>query len=116
MDCDGLKKMIVEDLDGTFLGTKGTTVLPESEWQWDWPGGEPNVDRRRGLGDYRIPKPMLTDLSGNRIPVESIAHDRGMIKILLPTSNVIKSTKVFGKRSANFGHGFLSAHRSYGRD
>ena len=82
MDCDGLKKVIVEDLDGTLLGTPGSTVIPESEWQWDWPGGEKNVDRRRGLGDYRIPKAMLTDLSGNRINITSISHDRGMIWIL----------------------------------
>ena len=79
MDCDGLKKVIVEDLDGTLLGTKGT-VIPESEWEWEWPGGEANVDRRRGLGDYRIPKVLLTDLNGKRIQIGDIAHDRGKIQ------------------------------------
>ena len=77
MDCDGLKKAIVEDTDGTLLGTPGT-VIPESEWEWDWPGGESEVDRRRGLGDYRIPKALLTDQNGDRIPIRKIAHDRGI--------------------------------------
>ena len=76
MDCDGLKKVIVEDLDGTLLKTPGT-VIPESEWEWEWPDGKPNVDRRRGLGDYRIPKVLLTDLNGKKLDIDSIAHDRG---------------------------------------
>ena len=82
MDCDGLKKVMIEDLDGTLLKTKGT-VIAESEWEWEWPGGEPNVDKRRGLGDYRIPKVLLTDLNGNRIPIESIAQERGKVQNLL---------------------------------
>ena len=69
MDCDGLKKAIIKDMDGSLLGTPGT-ILPESEWEWDG-------DRRRGLGDYRIPLPMLTSHSGDRIPIESIAPYKG---------------------------------------
>ena len=92
MDCDGLKKVIVEDLDGTLLKTKGT-VIAESEWEWEWPGGESNVDRRRGLGDYRIPKVLLTDLNGNWIPIESIAHDRGKIQNLFVFQMVFIKTK-----------------------
>ncbi len=69
MNCDGLKKMIVSDLDGSLLGAPGT-VLPESEWQWDG-------DRRRGLGDYRIPVTMVTTTTGDRIPVEDIAPNKG---------------------------------------
>lgn len=69
MDCDGKKKSLLTDLDGSFLGAAGA-VLPQSEFEW---GGDP----RRGLGDYRIPKVMLTYLNGSRIPVEKIAPYKG---------------------------------------
>ena len=70
MDCDGLKKAILNDLDGSFLGGSQGAIIPQSEWQWDG-------DRRRGLGDYRIPKVMLTKLNGDRIPVKDIAPNKG---------------------------------------
>ena len=61
MDCDGLKKNLLKDIDGTFLdlGTP-SVVFSESEFEWDG-------DARRGLGDYRIPKTMLTAVNGSRI-------------------------------------------------
>uniref|UniRef100_A0A3P8VF56 PKHD1 like 1, tandem duplicate 2 n=1 Tax=Cynoglossus semilaevis TaxID=244447 RepID=A0A3P8VF56_CYNSE len=65
MDCDAKKKTMLKDLDGSFLGAIGT-VIPQSEYEW-------NGDPRRGLGDYRIPKVMLTFPNGSRIPVEQIA-------------------------------------------
>ncbi|XP_069115224.1 fibrocystin-L-like [Argopecten irradians] len=73
MDCDGLKKDLFLDVDGTFLGGNLGAVISESEWQW---GGDP----RRGLGDYRIPKEMLTTLDGTRIPVNDIAPNKGIIR------------------------------------
>ncbi|XP_053372863.1 fibrocystin-L-like [Mercenaria mercenaria] len=72
MDCDGLKKALFKDLDGTFLGHVGS-VIPQSEYEWD---GDP----RRGLGDHRIPETLLTDANGNRIPVDSIAPNKGIIR------------------------------------
>ncbi|XP_021347967.1 fibrocystin-L-like [Mizuhopecten yessoensis] len=72
MDCDGLKKDLFVDEDGSFLGSIGA-VISESEWEW---GGDP----RRGLGDYRIPKTMLTTLDGTRIPVNDIAPNKGIIR------------------------------------
>ena len=48
MDCDGLKKVILKDETGDLLG-EGVTMISQSEWEWDG-------DRRRGLGDYRVPK------------------------------------------------------------
>ena len=69
MDCDGLKKALIKDLDGTLLTVAGD-VIPESEWEW---GGDP----RRGLGDYRIPKAMLTDPSGARRDVDVLAKYKG---------------------------------------
>ncbi|XP_036421459.1 fibrocystin-L-like [Colossoma macropomum] len=72
MDCDGKKKALLNDLDGSFLGAVGA-VIPQSEYEW-------NKDPRRGLGDYRIPKVMLTYLNGSRIPVNQIAPNKGIIR------------------------------------
>lgn len=69
MDCDAKKKTLLQDLDGSFLGAVGA-VVPQSEYEW---GG----DARRGLGDYRIPKVMLTHPNGSRIPVDKIAPYKG---------------------------------------
>lgn len=74
MDCDAKKKALLKDLDGLFLGAVGA-VVPQSEYEWD---GDP----RRGLGDYRIPKVMLTFPNGTRIPVNQIAPRKG--NLLLP--------------------------------
>ncbi|XP_062385127.1 fibrocystin-L-like [Sardina pilchardus] len=72
MDCDAKKKSLLRDEDGTFLGAVGT-VVPQSEFEWDG-------DARHGLGDYRIPKVMLTYLNGSRIPVDQIAPNKGVIR------------------------------------
>lgn len=69
MDCDAKKKSMLKDLDGSFLGAVGS-VIPLSEYEW-------NGDPRHGLGDYRIPKVMLTYLNGSRIPVRNIAPYKG---------------------------------------
>ena len=71
MDCDGPKKAMIRDLDGTFLGSAGT-VIPEAEFEWD---GDP----RRGLGDYRIPPVMVTNLDGSRIPYEDKMPNKGQL-------------------------------------
>ncbi|KAJ8026005.1 Fibrocystin-L [Holothuria leucospilota] len=72
MDCDGMKKAIIRDLDGSMLGDVGT-VIPEAEFEWD---GDP----RRGLGDYRIPRTMLTEPDGSRIPTDDIAPNKGIYR------------------------------------
>lgn len=69
MDCDAKKKTMLKDLDGSILGTVGS-VISQSEYEWD---GNP----RRGLGDYRIPKVMLSFPNGSSIPVEQIAPHKG---------------------------------------
>ena len=69
MDCDGLKKVLLRDSDGSLLGSAGT-IIPDSAYKW-------NGDPRRGLGDYRIPKVMLTRPDGSRIPVDDIAPNKG---------------------------------------
>ncbi|TSK31508.1 Fibrocystin-L [Bagarius yarrelli] len=72
MTCDAKKKSMINDVDGSFLGAVGS-VIPLSQYEW-------NGDPRYGLGDYRIPKPMLTHLNGSRIPVASIAPYKGVIQ------------------------------------
>ncbi|XP_071488092.1 fibrocystin-L-like [Diadema antillarum] len=72
MDCDAHKKAMIRDLDGSLLGSKGT-IIPDSAFEWD---GDP----RRGLGDYRIPKMMLTTPDGARIPKDDIAPNNGIIR------------------------------------
>ncbi|ESO84871.1 hypothetical protein LOTGIDRAFT_131466, partial [Lottia gigantea] len=72
MDCDGLKKNLITDIDGSLLGTNGT-VIAWSEYQWDG-------DRRRGLGDYRIPNVLLSDGNGDLRDVSAFAPNKGLIR------------------------------------
>ena len=69
MNCDGLKKNLIRDNDGSLLGAIGA-VIPQSEYQWDG-------DARRGLGNYRIPKSMLTTTSGLVINPDVLAKYKG---------------------------------------
>ena len=74
MDCDGMKKTLIRDLDGTLLGSVGT-IIPDSAFEWDG-------DKRRGLGDYRIPPVMVTEIDGSRIPYEDKMPNKG--KLIIP--------------------------------
>ncbi|XP_052063080.1 fibrocystin-L-like [Mytilus californianus] len=71
MDCDGLKKALIKDKDNSLLGAAGA-VIPQSEFMWS-----DDVQNPRGLGDYRIPKSMLTTVSGIRI---DSAEYKGIIR------------------------------------
>ncbi|XP_076824499.1 fibrocystin-L-like isoform X2 [Clavelina lepadiformis] len=73
MECDGMKNALIKDFDGGFIGGTGGSVIPQAEYGWD-------VDPVRGLGDYRIPKAMLTTTSGDRIPVNNIIGGRGIFR------------------------------------
>ena len=61
MDCDAFKKLIIYDNDGSFTedGAAGT-IIPDSAFEWE---GNP----MRGLGYYRVPKPMITTVDGSKI-------------------------------------------------
>uniref|UniRef100_A0A8C5R062 PKHD1 like 1 n=1 Tax=Leptobrachium leishanense TaxID=445787 RepID=A0A8C5R062_9ANUR len=72
MTCDAKRKALLKDLDGSFLGSEGA-VVPQAEYQW-------NGLSSYGLGDYRIPKVMLTSLNGSRIPVSRVAPYKGAIR------------------------------------
>jgi hypothetical protein len=72
MDCDGLKKVIIFDRDGSFFGAVGTATS-QSEFEW-------NGDRARGLGDYRIPKEALADENGHLRNISEVYKLTGSIR------------------------------------
>ncbi|XP_060067589.1 fibrocystin-L-like [Ylistrum balloti] len=73
MECDGHKKVMIHDKDGSLLGRKGT-VLSMSESMY-------GKDLKRSSGDHKIPKSMLIDQS-NGIVVDpwELASERGIIR------------------------------------
>jgi hypothetical protein len=71
MDCDGLKKDLFIDEDGSFLGSPGT-VISQSEFGWG--------DQSRGLGDYRIPKEALADSQGRLRNMSEVYTYRGLVR------------------------------------
>ena len=77
MDCDGLKHVLIKDFDGSFAETNTlTTIISMAEFQWLELGGDP----RRGIGDMRIPRTMLSRADGSRIPVDSIYPKKGIVR------------------------------------
>ncbi|XP_076961678.1 fibrocystin-L [Callospermophilus lateralis] len=72
MVCDAKRKSFLKDIDGSFLGNSGS-VIPQAEYEW-------NGNSQLGIGDYRIPKVMLTFLNGSRIPVTEKAPYKGIIR------------------------------------
>ena len=74
MDCDGLKHVLVRDEDGSFSETSGPrTFISRAEFEWD---GDP----QRGLGDYRIPRTILTYANGSSINVNQIYPKKGIVR------------------------------------
>lgn len=45
----------------------------KSEYEW-------NGDKKRGLGDYRIPKTLLTGINGERLLPEDIFPSKGILR------------------------------------
>ena len=43
MDCDARRQLLITDLDGSFSGKAGNTIISKAEYQW---GGDPGF----GLG------------------------------------------------------------------
>merc|ERR1712172_283944 len=74
MDCDGLKQAMIIDNDGSVAedGAAGT-IIPDAAFEWD---GNP----KRGLGDYRIPKPMITTVEGSKIPYADKMPNKGIYR------------------------------------
>lgn len=71
MDCDGLKKILLKDLDGSLLGSQGS-VISQSEFGWG--------DQQRGLGDFRIPKEMLAYPNGSYIGPQNLYSFPGIVR------------------------------------
>lgn len=71
MDCDGLKKNLLTDTDGSFLGSPGT-VISESEWDWG--------SQQRGVGDFRIPKEALANDDGTMMNLSMAYKYKGIIR------------------------------------
>ena len=81
LHCDGHKKQLIVDEIGDLIGYKGS-IFSESEYKWEGVtrNGHTYVDTQPGLGDYRIPRGMLTTLDGKRIRVEDYAPEKGVIR------------------------------------
>ncbi|CAF0965964.1 unnamed protein product [Rotaria sordida] len=87
MDCDGLKKNLVIDIDGTLFG-QPSGIFSQAESLW----GKLSMlllpqhvmtylsagNQQHGIGDFRIPMVAMTNLSGNRINISSIYPYRGI--------------------------------------
>ena len=58
-------------MDGTFLGSQGS-VFSQSEFGWG--------SQQRGLGDFRIPMPMLSDANGNMIDPSQVYNHPGIVR------------------------------------
>jgi len=97
MDCDGLKRAMIVDVDGSLTGTAYTTLLAQSEYHYErWVETEPHYylssanvpnhedfpvsNPQRGMGDFRIPWSMVTRQDGSRIPYGDYAEKIGTIR------------------------------------
>nr|ACD54600.1 fibrocystin-like protein [Adineta vaga] len=69
MDCDGQKKNVVKDIDGTLLD-KSSSATSQSEIIWN--------NRDHGIGDWRIPPAARTDLFGREFNISEKYPYRGI--------------------------------------
>ncbi|XP_066939673.1 fibrocystin-L-like [Macrobrachium rosenbergii] len=73
MSCDGHKKVIIQDMDGSLLGTPKATATAIAEYEWDG-------DRSHGIGDYRIPVPLRQRIDGSKIPAAEKYPNKGIFR------------------------------------
>ena len=88
---------MIIDVDGSFTGSPMTTLMAQSEYHYErWvsqpphyyqgPSNVPNNEDfpqsspQRGIGDFRIPKSMVTRLDGSRIPYPTYAPRAGTLR------------------------------------
>ncbi len=71
MDCDGQKKNLLTDLDGSFLNSPGT-VISQSEYEW--------ANQQRGLGDFKIPLVALVEPNGTMLNASQIYKFAGIVR------------------------------------
>lgn len=73
MDCDGLKKNLLTDLDGSFLGIgANATVTSQAEFGWG--------SQQRGLGDFRIPAEALAYPNGSMMQPSTLYRYPGIVR------------------------------------
>ena len=70
MDCDGHKKLLIIDLDGTITDGGAGTIISEGAYEWEG-------DARHGLGYYRVPTSLYTEPDGKPIDYEDIMPNAG---------------------------------------
>ena len=74
MDCDGFKKLLIYDNDGSFNEDGvAATIIPDSAFEWD-------KNPVRGLGYYRVPKPMYTTVDGAKLEFADIMPNKGIYR------------------------------------
>ncbi|CAF1327808.1 unnamed protein product [Rotaria sordida] len=69
MDCDGLKKNLIIDTDGSLFG-QPASVFSQAESLWG--------SQQHGIGDPRIPRIALTNLTGHTININLTHPYRGI--------------------------------------
>ncbi|XP_033758550.1 fibrocystin-L-like [Pecten maximus] len=73
MVCDGYRTMLIIDEDGSFGGRS----VPSEFFPYE---DVYNGDSRYGIGDYRIPTPMLSFPNGSKIQPSSLYHHQGITR------------------------------------
>ena len=74
MHCDGLKKALLIDTDGSVIGNdKPGTIISDSSYEWE-------KDPSAGLGYYRIPLTMVTEVNGDKIEYEDKMPKLGIVR------------------------------------
>ncbi|CAF1678009.1 unnamed protein product, partial [Adineta ricciae] len=69
MDCDGLKKNLLIDTDGTLVG-QPSSIISQADYDWG--------DQTHGVGDYRIPSVALSGSNGQMININQTYPHRGI--------------------------------------
>ncbi|CAF1377186.1 unnamed protein product, partial [Adineta steineri] len=69
MDCDGLKKNLLIDTDGTLVG-QPSSIISQAGYDWG--------DQAHGVGDYRIPEAALSNSNGQMININTTYPYRGI--------------------------------------
>ncbi|XP_076045156.1 fibrocystin-L-like [Oratosquilla oratoria] len=72
MFCDGFRKIVITDLDGTLTGSPSGTVISMAEMGWG--------NLSHGIGDFRIPTALKTYPNGSLIPPEAKYPNKGILR------------------------------------
>ena len=74
MHCDGLKKALLIDTDGSVIGDDlPGTIIADSAFEWE---GNPTA----GLGYFRVPKTMITTVEGDKIEFADKMPNQGIVR------------------------------------